>query len=154
MNWKNQKYLIQSVFVLNATLKMMVHKIGQYFSQWQDILKGFLVLVMIDTFITFFTGNLNDCLMKKLILLKHLIIALFQTQIIMVLKEEQRLIGAFNYGKVVNIYIVHEINISINISDYPTLENCLFGAVRFTKNADIKKYKYSRYGIGFDRKGS
>ena len=60
----------------------------------------------------------------------------------------------FNHGKVVNIYIVYEISKSINISDYPTLENWLFGAVSLTKNADIDKYKYSGYGIGFDRKGS
>ena len=59
----------------------------------------------------------------------------------------------FNHGKVTNIYNVYEINKSINISDYPTLENCLFGAVRLTKNADINKYKYSGYGIEFDRKG-
>ena len=43
---------------------------------------------------------------------------------------------------------------SINISDYPTLENCLFGAVSLNKNADINRYGYSRYGIGFDRHGS
>ena len=43
---------------------------------------------------------------------------------------------------------------TINISDYPTLENCLFGAVSLTKNADIDKYGYSGYGIGFDRHGS
>ena len=60
----------------------------------------------------------------------------------------------FNYGKVVNIYIVYEISQSINVSDYPTTENCLFGAVSLTKNADIDKYKYSGYGIGFDRHGS
>ena len=60
----------------------------------------------------------------------------------------------FNHGKLVNIYIVYEISKSINISDYPTLENCLFGAVSLTKNADIDKYKYSGYGIGFDRHGS
>ena len=30
----------------------------------------------------------------------------------------------FNHKKGVNIYIVYEINKSINISDYPTLENC------------------------------
>ena len=60
----------------------------------------------------------------------------------------------FNHGKIVNIYTAYEINKSINISDYPTLENCLFGAVRLTKNADFNKYKYSGYGIGFDRKGS
>ena len=35
-----------------------------------------------------------------------------------------------------------------------TLENCLFGAVTLTKSADINKYHYSGYGIGFDRKGS
>ena len=60
----------------------------------------------------------------------------------------------FNHGKVVNIYIVYEISKSINISDYPTLENWLFGAVSLTKNADIDKYKYSGYGIGFDRRSS
>ena len=60
----------------------------------------------------------------------------------------------FNQGKVVNIYIVYEISRSINISEYPTLENCLFGPVSLTKNADINKYKYSGYGIGFDRHGS
>ena len=30
----------------------------------------------------------------------------------------------------------------------------MFGAVRLTKNADIDKYGYSGYGIGFDRRGS
>ena len=33
------------------------------------------------------------------------------------------------------------------------MENCLFGAVSLTENADIDQYKYSGYGIGFDRKG-
>ena len=40
-----------------------------------------------------------------------------------------------------------------NNSD-PALKNCLFGAVTLTKNADIEKYKYSGYGIGFDRRSS
>ena len=60
----------------------------------------------------------------------------------------------FNHGKVVNIYIVYEISKSINISDYPTLENCLFRAVSLSKNADINRYKNSGYGIGFDRHGN
>ena len=59
----------------------------------------------------------------------------------------------FNHGKLVNIYIVFEISKSINISDYPTIEDCLFGAVSLAKNADIDKYKYCGYGIGFDRHG-
>ena len=53
----------------------------------------------------------------------------------------------FNHGRVVNIYIVYEISKSVSISDYPTLENCLFGAVSFTKNTNIDRSKYSGYGI-------
>ena len=34
-----------------------------------------------------------------------------------------------------------------------TLKNCLFGAVTLTKNADIDRYGYYGYGIGFDRRG-
>ena len=40
-----------------------------------------------------------------------------------------------------------------NISIYPILENCLFGAVSLTKHVDIDHYKYSGYGIGFERIG-
>ena len=54
---------------------------------------------------------------------------------------------------IVNIYIVYEITKKNYISDYPTLKNCLFGSVKLTKNLDIDKYKYSGYGIAFDRKG-
>ena len=42
---------------------------------------------------------------------------------------------------------------NVNISSFPTLENCLFGAVTLTKNVDIDKCKYSGYGIGFGRQG-
>ena len=59
----------------------------------------------------------------------------------------------YNHGKIVNICIVYEISQNYSISSYPTLENCLFGAVSWTKNADTDKYKYSGYGIGFDRHG-
>ena len=47
----------------------------------------------------------------------------------------------YSHGTIVNIYIVYEISKSYNISCYPTLENCLFGAVSLTKNADIDRYK-------------
>ena len=57
----------------------------------------------------------------------------------------------YNHGKIVNICIVYEISKNYSISTYPTLENCLFGAVSLTKNVDIDKYKYSGYGTGFDR---
>ena len=62
--------------------------------------------------------------------------------------------AAYNHGTIVNIYIVYEISKNYNISSYPTLENCLFGAVNLTKHVDIDQYTYSGYGIGFDRKFS
>ena len=61
--------------------------------------------------------------------------------------------ATYNHGTIVNIYIVYEISKNYNISSYPTLENCLFGAVSLAKHVDIDQYKYSAYGIGFDRKG-
>ena len=61
---------------------------------------------------------------------------------------------AFSHKKVVNIYIVYELGASSSHINNPTLKNCLFGAVTLTKNADIEKYKYLGYGIGFDRRSS
>ena len=53
-----------------------------------------------------------------------------------------------------NIYIVYELGASTsNIGD-PTLKNCSFDVFTLRKNADFKKYKYSGYGIGFDRRSS
>ena len=59
----------------------------------------------------------------------------------------------YDHKNIVNIYIVCEKSKNYNISSYPTLENCLFGAASLTKNADIDQYKYFGYGIGFDRLG-
>ena len=61
---------------------------------------------------------------------------------------------SYTHEKAVNIYIVYELAGSSSHSDDPALKNCLFGAVTLTKNADIDKYGYSGYGIGFDRKSS
>ena len=64
----------------------------------------------------------------------------------------------FNHGKIVNIYIVYEIiriaNINGNRSSNLTVQNALFGGVSLTENADVNKYKYSGYGITFDRTSS
>ena len=61
---------------------------------------------------------------------------------------------SYTHRKVVNIYIVYELGApSSNVND-PILKNCLFGTVVLTKNADIDKYWYYGYGIGFDRGGS
>ena len=50
--------------------------------------------------------------------------------------------------------IVYKLGASSSRVNDPTLKNCLFGAVTLTKNADVDKYGYSGYGIGFDRRGS
>ena len=49
--------------------------------------------------------------------------------------------ATYNYGTIVNIYIVYEKSKNFNISSYPTLENFLFGAVSLTKHVDIDQYK-------------
>ena len=46
--------------------------------------------------------------------------------------------STFNHGKIVNIYIVYEID-KIYTKSHPTLVDCLFGAVSITKNTDIDK---------------
>ena len=68
------------------------------------------------------------------------------------LKQSNKL--TYSYGSWVNIYIVYELGASGSNDSDPTLKNCLFGAVTLTKNADIEKYGYSGYGIGFDRRSS
>ena len=55
---------------------------------------------------------------------------------------------------IVNIYIVYEITCDYSSINYPTLENCSFRSVKLTKNADIHKYGYCGYGIGFHRNTS
>ena len=60
----------------------------------------------------------------------------------------------YKHKTIVNIYIFYELGASISNDNDPTLKNCLCGAVTLTKNADIDKYKYSSYGIGFDRRSA
>ena len=54
--------------------------------------------------------------------------------------------------KILNIYIVYDLDSNLNNFD-PILENCLFGAIKITKNSDTDKYKHSSYGLSFDSKG-
>ena len=61
---------------------------------------------------------------------------------------------SINRDKIVNTYVVYKITSNYNDSNYPTVENCLFGSVKLTKNTNIDKYGYSGYGIGFDRRAS
>ena len=49
--------------------------------------------------------------------------------------------------------MIYEITNFHGTNNYPTLTNGLFGVVKLTESANIYKYKYSRYGIGFDGHG-
>ena len=81
-----------------------------------------LVLVIIFIF-----GNLKNCLLKMLQLVLQLIVPLIhlstKTRVEVkgsYLKQDQI---TYDYGTVVNIYIVYEINKTFNIGSYPILEN-------------------------------
>ena len=62
--------------------------------------------------------------------------------------------NSYTHRTIVNNYIVYELGASSSHNNDPTLQSCLFGAVTYTKNADIDKYGCSGYGIGFDRRSS
>ena len=49
-----------------------------------------------------------------------------------------------------HIYFLHTKSIVKKINTDFTLNNCLFGSAKRTKNADWNKYKYTGYGIAFD----
>ena len=58
---------------------------------------------------------------------------------------------SFIHENVINLYISYELDkwpkdLNLNL----TLDNCLFWAVKLTKNGDPDKYIYSGYDIGFD----
>ena len=61
---------------------------------------------------------------------------------------------SYTHRSTVNISIVYELGASGSHDNIQMLKNSLFGAVKLTKHEDIDKYRYSGYGIGFDRKSS
>ena len=49
-----------------------------------------------------------------------------------------------------SIYFLHIKFMVKKFKQKISLNNCLFGSVKLTKNANLDKYKYSCYSIGFD----
>ena len=135
---------------------------AQNYLVFQPMYKYFKRLQLLVVVIIYTFGNLKVCLMKCLILLPPASnqkitpeLSFYGTETRVefngsCLKEDK---VTYNHRKIVNIYIVYGVSQNYNISSYPTLGNCLFGAVSLTKNADINEHKYSGYGIGFDRLG-
>ena len=57
--------------------------------------------------------------------------------------------------KAINLYISYIPNPGLrNLNTDFTLNNCLFGTVKLTKNAGLYKYKYSGCNIGFDSRSA
>ena len=56
-------------------------------------------------------------------------------------------------GLIANYYIVYRLSSRTNSYNI-VLENCLFGKIKMTKNADTEKYKYQGQRIGFDSTGT
>ena len=53
--------------------------------------------------------------------------------------------------KVINLYISYTLGPQLRNSNTDfRLSNCLFGSVNLTKNADLDKYRYTGYCIGYD----
>ena len=132
----------------------MARKIIQHFSQWRDRVAG------VGSGCTYFwkSKGLSDERVNSITASNYSItpqLSYYDNKIRKkfngsCLKQDK---STYDHGKIANIYIVSEINKNYNISSYPTLENCLSGAVTFNKNVDVDEYKYFGYEIGFDRKG-
>ena len=53
--------------------------------------------------------------------------------------------------KVKDLYTSDTLSLQIrHLNTDITLNNCLFGSVKLTKNADLDEHKYSGYSTGFD----
>ena len=112
-----------------------------------------LVLVIICI-----TGNLKDCLTKKINSVKTSDYRITPKLNYHGTKAREKINGnclktvkvTFNHRKAVNIYIGYELTGSSSNDNDPTVRDPLFGAINLTKNADFDKCKYSGFGIGFD----
>ena len=109
----------------------------------------------------FHHGNLKDYLLKVLSHLLHLnsltpVLSYYSTKTRVKFNgsclQQPKL--SYTHGTIANVYIIYELHATDSHIDDPMLKNSLFGAITLTKNADIDKYGYSGYGIGFDRKSS
>ena len=57
----------------------------------------------------------------------------------------------FSLKSEINLFIVYRLDVwSRDLNTKFTLGGCLFEAVKLTKNADLDKYGYRGYDIGFD----
>ena len=112
----------------------MVHKIVQYFSECTDIFAG----VGNGSYIYYWQSKglsgerLNSITASNYSATPFLDYYVTKTRVEFSGSSFKQDKIVSTHGKVANIYIVYEISKNNNISDYPTLENCLFGEVNLT----------------------
>ena len=144
MNLKNNKHLIQFMLEEKVILKKMIHRISQYFSPMYRCFKR-VTGVGSGNYIYFWRyAELSDenvtapttsdySLNPQVSYLGTKSRVEFKGRC---LKQDKI---TFDHRKIVNIFIFHERSKTFNVSIFPTLENCFFGAVSLTRNADIDK---------------
>ena len=123
---------------------IMVLKIISYFTKYSDVLKGLITITV------FVHGNLKNYL-TKIIKSPATVNNILNVSLdCLGAKMRVRFNGSYlkqdkiiyAHKTIVTVYIVYERNKSFNINSYPTLENCLFGADKLTKNNDFDMRKH------------
>ena len=123
---------------------IMVLKIISYFTKYSDVLKGLITITV------FVHGNLKNYL-TKIIKSPATVNNILNVPLdYLGAKMRVRFNGSYlkqdkiiyAHKTIVTVYIVYERNKSFNINSYPTLENCLFGADKLTKNNDFDMRKH------------
>ena len=127
----------------------MKHNSIWHFNQFTNYCKFFWVSIKIsewvstrlsnEIFTCAYVANLSIC--SKLIWTNNTRITLKFKGSCLKQNSKKILINSF-------VYELDRWSLVLN-TDF-TLKNCLFRAVKLTKNADPDKCKHSRYGIGFD----
>ena len=123
---------------------IMVLKIISYFTKYSDVLKGLITITV------FVHGNLKNYL-TKIIKSPATVNNILNVSLdCLGAKMRVRFNGSYlkqdkiiyAHKTIVTVYIVYERNKSFNINSYPTLENCLYGADKLTKNNDFDMRKH------------
>ena len=123
---------------------IMVLKIISYFTKYSDVLKGLITITV------FVHGNLKNYL-TKIIKSPATVNNILNVSLdCLGAKMRVRFNGSYlkqdkiiyAHKTIITVYIVYERNKSFNINSYPTLENCLFGADKLTKNNDFDMRKH------------
>ena len=123
---------------------IIVLKIISYFTKYSDVLKGLITITV------FVHGNLKNYL-TKIIKSPATVNNILNVSLdCLGAKMRVRFNGSYlkqdkiiyAHKTIVTVYIVYERNKSFNINSYPTLENCLYGADKLTKNNDFDMRKH------------